>query len=58
MQGKIFQGFLQAFVFFFKDDVKPVLRTGSAHNKGGPFSDIKFQFIFIYEHSKPEQIDI
>ena len=53
-----------------KDDVKSVLRIGSAHNKGGPadiniakilhlsnFSDIKYWFIFIYEHNiKPEQI--
>ena len=47
------------------------MRIGSAHNKGGPadiniaqiphlsnFSDIKLWFIFIYKHSKPEQIDI
>ena len=53
-----------------KDAVKSILRIGSAHNKGGPadiniaqvshlsnFSDIKFWFIFIYEHSKPELID-
>ena len=51
--------------------IKSVLRIGSAHNKGGPadiniaqishllnFSDLKFWFIFIYEHSKPEKIDI
>ena len=54
-----------------KDAVKSVLRIGSAHNKGGPadlniaqishlsnFSVIKLWFIFIYEHSKPEKIDI
>ena len=52
-----------------KDDVKSVLRIGSAHNKGGPadiniarrlhfsnFFDIKLWFIFIYEYSKPGQI--
>ncbi len=57
--------------FHFKDDVKSVLRIGSAHNKGGPadiniaqishisnFSDRKRWFIFMYEHSKAEQIDI
>ena len=51
-----------------KDDVKSVLRIGSAHNNGGladiniaqishlsNFSVIKFWFIFIYEHSKPEK---
>ncbi len=54
-----------------KDAVKSVLRIGSAHNKGGPadlniaqishlsnFSVIKLWFIFIYEHSKPQKIDI
>ena len=54
-----------------KDAVKSVLRIGSAHNKGGPadiniaqishlsnFSVIQLWFIFIYEHSKPEKIDI
>ena len=54
-----------------KDEVKFVLRIGSANNKGGPadinisqilhllnFSDIKLWFVFIYERSKPEQIDI
>ena len=54
-----------------KDDVKSILRISSAHNKQGPadiniaqishlsnFSDIKLWFIFIYEHNKPEQIDI
>ena len=53
-----------------KDEVKFVLRVGSAHNKGGPadtniaqilhlsnFSDIKLWFIFIII-CKPEQIDI
>ncbi len=56
---------------FVKDAVKSVLRIGSAHNKGGladiniaqishlsNFSDIKLWFILIYEHNKPEQIDI
>ena len=55
----------------FKDAVKSVLRIGSAHNKGGPAdiniaqishffnsSVIKLWFIFIYERSKPEKIDI
>ena len=55
----------------FKDAVKSVQRIGSAHNKGGPadiniaqishlsnFSVIKLWFIFIYEHTKPEKIDI
>ena len=54
-----------------KDDVKSVLRIGSAHNKRGPkdiniaqishlsnFSDRKLRLILIYEHSKPEHIDI
>ncbi len=54
-----------------KDAVKSVLRIGSAHNKGGianiniaqishlsNFSDTKLCFILIYEHSKPEQVDI
>ena len=58
-------------VSFIKDGVKYVLRIGSAHNKGSPadiniaqirhlsnFSEIKLWFIFIYEHSKPGQIDI
>ena len=58
-------------VHVFKDAVKFVLRIGSAHNIRGPadiniaqishlsnFSDIKLWFILIYEHSKPEQIDI
>ncbi len=58
-------------LIIIKDDVKSVLRIGSAHNKGGPadiniakishlssFSDIKVWFILIYEHSKPEQVDI
>ena len=57
--------------FFIKDDVKSILCVGSAHNKGGPadikiaqishhsnFSDIELWFIFTYEHSKAEQIDI
>ncbi len=48
-----------------------VLRIGSAHNKGEPadiniaqishlsnLSVIKPWFIFIYEHGKPEKIDI
>ncbi len=55
----------------FKDAVKSVLRIGSAHNKRGPadiniaqishlsnFPDIKLWFILIYEHNKPEQVDI
>ena len=63
--------FIQSIFYIFKDAVKSVLRIGSAHNKGGPadiniaqishlsnFSAIKLWFIFIYEHSKPEKIDI
>ncbi len=43
----------------FKDDVKSVLRIGSAHNKGGPANiNISQMLLFIYEHSKPEQIGI
>ena len=55
----------------FKGEVKSVLCIGSAHNKGGPadiniaqishlsnFSDIKRWFVLIYEHNKPEQVDI
>ncbi len=47
------------------------MRIGSAHDKAGPadiniaqisylsnFSVIELWFIFIYEHSKPENIDI
>ena len=51
-----------------KDAVKSLLRIGSAHNKGGPadiniaqilnFSDKKLWFSLIYEHNKPEQVDI
>ena len=51
-----------------EDDVKSILCISSAHNKQGPadiniaqishFSDIKLWFIFIYDHNKPDQIDI
>ncbi len=54
----------------FKNDVKFILRIGSVHNGGTrrykhclnfasfELFDIKLWFIFIHEHSKPEQIDI
>ena len=56
---------------YFKDDEKSVRRIGSARIEEGiadiniaqishlsNFSDLKLQFIFIYDHNKPEQIDI
>ena len=62
---------LNYFALHFKNAVKSVLGIGSAHNKGRPadiniaqishlsnFSDTKLWFLLIYEHNKPEQVDI
>ncbi len=68
--GPIFS-FSKGDKFALKDAGKSVLRIGSAHNKEGPayinigqishlsnFFDTKLWFILIYEHNKPEQVDI